>query len=355
MRYDQLKQQIPTLGEEAGTLLAASTAGEQAAISLIEFGPDACHETVFSSLEEGMAYQPQLPVLWLNVYGLADPAVMRGIGERFGLHPLVLEDVMNARQRPKLEDYGDYLFLVTRVFSYQGEGEQRLTSDQVYLIIGRGYVISFQTRRLGVFSSIRDRLHNGRGQLRHRGADYLAYSLIDAVIDDYFGVLDQFSQRVEQVDVQLLSGRGQQPLRRIHRLKHDTTKLRRALVPLRDVLSMLVRGDQGFFGTDTLVYLRDAYDHAQALMESLEASRDTISSMLDLYLSTQSNRLNEQMRVLTVITLIFMPLTLIAGIYGMNFQNMPELHWEYGYYLVLAVMGVIGGGLGYLFWRWRWL
>ena len=194
-----------------------------------------------------------------------------------------------------------------------------------------------------------------RRLVRQLGADYLGYSLLDAIIDDYFGVLDQFNARVEDLDRQVLGGHDRFILARIQRQKQDAMRLRRALVPLREVLNTLVRGDYDFFQRDTLVYLRDAFDHTLHLIESLEAAREVISGMLDLYMSAQSNRLNVQMRVLTVITIIFMPLTLIAGIYGMNFDNMPELHWHYGYFYVMGLMLAIALGLLLVFWRRRWL
>lgn len=323
-------------------------------ISLVEYSRDDYRETRFDSVAAGLAYQPALPNLWLNVYGLTDPAALQAIGQRFGLHPLVLEDIASVRQRPKVEDYGSYLFIATRVYRYQEEG-QRLVHDQVFLVLGQGFVLSFQTRPLGVFAALRERLQAGRGLVRQLGADYLGYSLLDAIIDDYFGVLDQFNARVEDLDRQVLGGHDRFILARIQRQKQDAMRLRRALVPLREVLNTLVRGDYDFFQRDTLVYLRDAFDHTLHLIESLEAAREVISGMLDLYMSAQSNRLNVQMRVLTVITIIFMPLTLIAGIYGMNFDNMPELHWHYGYFYVMGLMLAIALCLLLVFWRRRWL
>ncbi|MDN0073848.1 magnesium/cobalt transporter CorA [Crenobacter sp. SG2303] len=359
MRHPEAKTRLPTLGEEPGVLLPVSGNGAEAGdgvplIRLLDYGPERCEETQFRSIAEGLAYQPKGKVQWLNVYGLQEPEVLKVIGDRFGLHPLVLEDILNARQRPKLEDYGSYLFFAARVFHYQ-EGSGRLGYHQVYLVIGKGFVITFQNQSIGLFQGLRDRLHSGKGLARQRGADFLAYSLIDAIIDDYFGVLDAFTLRVEKADSTLLGNRDNGVLRTIHRLKHDSLRFRRALLPLRDALNQATRGDHPHFGDESRIYLRDAYDHTLHLIESLESSRDMVSGMLDLYLSNQSNRLNVQMRVLTVITIIFMPLTLIVGIYGMNFEYMPELHWRYGYFTVLAGMLVISSLLGYYFWKKRWI
>ena len=355
MRHAKVKQRVPTLGEAPGSLLPV---GEQklasASLTLVEFGPQQLSESSFASVAAGLAYRPEQPVLWLNVYGLHDPAVMQAIGERFRLHPLVQEDILNNRQRPKVEDYGDYLFIATRVFHFP-EDSGRLSYDQMYLVLGNDFVLTFQERPTGVFEPVRERLRSARCALRNKGADYLAYSLLDAIIDDYFGVLSQFTEHVERTDQLLLHGREQGVLNRVQRLKHDCLKLRRSILPLREILLTMMRGDYTLIRQETQVYLRDAYDHTMHVIESLEMSREMVADMLDLYLSTQSHRLNLQMRVLTVFSMIFMPLTLIAGIYGMNFENMPELHWRYGYYAVLALMGSIAGGLVLLFWKRNWI
>jgi magnesium transporter len=355
MRHAKVKQRAPTLGEPPGTLLPVGDANVVASsITLLEFSPQDLCETSFDSVAEGLAYRPSQPVLWLNVYGLHDAAVMQAIGERFGLHPLVQEDILSNRQRPKLEDYGDYLFIATRVFDFPPNGG-RLRYNQMYLVIGNGFVLSFQEKPTGVFEPVRERLRSGRGSLRSKGADYLAYGLLDAIIDDYFGVLSQFTEHVERTDQMLLHGREQGVLHKVQRLKHDCLKLRRSILPLREILLTLMRGEYRLIQPDTQVYLRDAYDHTMHVIESLEMSREMVADMLDLYLSTQSHRLNLQMRVLTVFSMIFMPLTLIAGIYGMNFENMPELHWHYGYFAVLGLMAAIAAGLIWLFSRRNWI
>lgn len=355
MRHAEVKQRVPTLGEAPGALLPVGTRKvEAASIALLEFGPQQLNESRFDSIAAGLAYQPAQPVLWLNVYGLHDPAVMQAIGERFQLHPLVQEDILNNRQRPKLEDYGDYLFIATRVFDFPKNGG-RLCYDQMYLVMGENFVLSFQERPTGVFEPVRERLRNPHSMLRGKGADYLAYSLLDAIIDDYFGVLSQFTEHVERTDQLLLHGREQGVLNKVQRLKHDCLKLRRSILPLREMLLTMLRGEYRLIRPETQVYLRDAYDHTMHVIESLEMSREMVADMLDLYLSTQSHRLNLQMRVLTVFSMIFMPLTLIAGIYGMNFENMPELHWHYGYFAVLGLMATIAGGLVWLFWKRNWI
>ncbi|UTH74844.1 magnesium/cobalt transporter CorA [Chromobacterium sp. IIBBL 290-4] len=355
MRHPSLKHKIPMLGEAPGALIpVGEDKHETVSISLFDYRADSLAETAFDDVEQALGHRPENSVAWFNIYGLRDAAAMKRIGGRFGLHPLVMEDILSARQRPKVEDYDDYLFIAARVFDYPANGG-RLQSDQIYLVIGDGFVLSFQERPTGVFESVRERLRHARGQVRRKGADYLAYSLLDAVIDDYLAVLSQFNEKVEATDGKLMAGGEQGVLRQIQRLKRDCLKLRRALLPLREMLLALNRNERDRFADETLVYLRDAYDHTIHVLESLEMSREMVGDMLDLYLSTQSHRLNLQMRVLTVITMIFMPLTLIAGIYGMNFENMPELKWRYGYYVVLAAMTLISSAMGWWFWRRRWI
>jgi len=355
MRHAHVKNRVPSLGEAPGSLLPVGQQKVDAAtMTLVEFGAQQLSELQFASIAEGLAYQRNQPVLWLNVYGLHDATAMAAIGQHFALHPLVQEDILNNRQRPKVEDYGDYLFIATRVFHFPPAGG-RLAYDQMYLVLGKDFVLTFQERPTGVFEPVRERLRHARCLLRSKGADYLAYTLLDAIIDDYFGVLSQFTEYVEHTDQQLLHGRELGVLNRVQRLKHDCLKLRRSIMPLREVLLSLMRGDYSLIQPETRVYLRDAYDHTMHVIESLEMSREMVADMLDLYLSTQSHRLNLQMRLLTVLSMIFMPLTLIAGIYGMNFENMPELHWRHGYYGVLLLMAVIAAAMLGIFRYRKWI
>ncbi len=296
--------------------------------------------------------QPPDQFLWLHFVGIEDTASLHALLGHYGIHPLVMEDILNHRQRPKVEDYGDYLFMAGRVFQYKNN---KLVGDQVYMIFGTNWLMTFQRRPLGLFSVVRDRITNNIGHIRSKGLDFLAYTLIDRLIDDYFITIDQYNQQAEEIDKRLFSSNNQDILTRIHSMKRDATRLRRTLMPLRDSLSQLVRGDFAQFDRESHLFLRDAYDHAIQLLESLDAARDMVLGMMDVYLSFQSNQLNQQMRMLTVITIIFMPLTLISSIYGMNFEHMPELHWRYGYFMVLALMAAIAGSLLYFFYKRHWL
>jgi magnesium transporter len=326
---------------------------DHAAIGLIEYGPDNLGERQFQSIEESRNFEPTQPVLWLNVHGLHEPEVMAEIGRRFKLHPLVLEDILNTDQRPKLDDYGDYLFLVARFFDYDDK-DLTVTSEQVSMVIGRNFVLTFQERPTGNFNPIRDRLRENRGQIRRLGADYLAYALLDTVVDRYFAVLEGIGERAEQLEEELMLKATPRVLETLHFLKRETVTLRRAVWPLREIINGLTRGN-GFFGAEVQPYLRDIYDHTVHVIESLEAIRDLIAGLLDIYLSTISNRVNQEVRVLTVIALIFMPSTLLAGIFGMNFKVMPLLDNPNGFGIVVGLMLCVAATLGLIFWRRKWL
>ncbi len=327
---------------------------EQAAISLIEYGESEIVEYQFTSLAESKAHQPRLPVLWLNVHGLHEPEVMAEIGRRFKLHPLVLEDILNTDQRPKVDDYGDYLFMVARFFEIDGDNQQ-IGSDQVSLILGANFVLSFQERPSGRFDPVRERLRQDRGQIRKLGADYLAYSLLDAIVDRYFTILENIGERTEELEDMMLDRPRPGALQTVHQLKRETLSLRRSIWPLREVINSLTRADDRFFRAETRPYLRDVYDHTVHAIESLEANRDMIAGMLDIYLSAVSNRVNQEVRALTVVAIIFMPATLISGIFGMNFRTMPLLDLPTGFTIAIGMMATVAATLSLIFWRRRWL
>lgn len=292
--------------------------------------------------------------LWLNLYGLQDPALMAELGRVFKLHPLVLEDILNTDQRPKLDSYGDYLFLVARFFSYD-KATMTIGSEQVSIILGRDFVLTFQERKTGSFDPVRERLRTDKGIVRKSGADYLAYSLLDIVVDRYFLVLEQVGDDCESLEEALLSKPTAAMLQRIHKLKRETMELRRAIWPLREVVNGMIRNDGNFFQPATIPYLRDVYDHTVHLIESLESVRDLLAGMLDIYLSSISNRVNMEVRALTVVAMLFMPASLIAGIFGMNFKVMPMLQDPDGFWLAMGIMVGIAIVMGAIFWRRQWL
>lgn len=327
---------------------------DQPAISLIEYGDGELIEHRFATLADAHAYRPRLPNLWLNVHGLHEPEVMAEIGRRFHLHPLVLEDILNTNQRPKVDDYGDYLYLVAR-FLEDADGTGGIDSDQISLILGRNFLLSFQERPSGRLDPIRERLRQDRGQIRRLGVDYLAYSVLDTIVDRYFTVLEHIGERTEELEDVMLERPKPDSLQALHVLKREILALRRAVWPLREVINSLTRADERFFSAATRPYLRDVYDHAVHAIESLEANRDVIAGMLDIYLSSVSNRVNQEVRVLTVIALTFMPATLISGIFGMNFKAMPLLDSPAGFAWAIGMMISVATTLAIVFWRRRWL
>jgi len=347
--------QAAKVGLAPGTLIhLGERKTEQPTITLIEYGDAELTEYCFTSIAEAKAHTPRLPVLWLNVHGLHEPEVMAEIGRRFNLHPLVMEDILNTNQRPKIDDYGDYLFIVARFFEIEGDSGQ-IGSDQVSLILGPNFVLSFQERPSGRFDPVRERLRQDRGQIRRLGADYLAYSLLDAIVDRYFTILENIGERTEELEDTMLERPKPGSLQAVHQLKRETLALRRSVWPLREVINSLTRADDRFFRPETRPYLRDIYDHTVHAIESLEANRDVIAGMLDIYLSAVSNRVNQEVRALTVVAIIFMPATLISGIFGMNFKVMPPLDWPDGFLIALGMMAAVAATLSFIFWRRRWL
>lgn len=326
----------------------------EAGISLIEYGPDELQETRFVSLEQSRAHRARLPVRWLNVHGVHDTVVLAEIGQRFGLHPLVMEDIANTEQRPKVEDYGDQLFVVARMLTLSADGHA-LSSEQCSLVLGPDFLLSFQERPSGSFEPVRERLRKAHGTLRRSGVDLLAYSLIDALVDNYFGVVERIDERLDLLEEELFERPASAQLATLHQARRDTLALRRALWPLREVIASLQRGDHPLIGPDTRVYLRDVQDHLTFLLESVDAMRETLSGLLDVYLSAMSQRVNQEVRVLAVITTLFMPAALIAGVFGMNFRFMPWLDSPHGFALALAMMGGVAAVLGTLFWRRHWM
>lgn len=278
---------------------------------------------------------------WLDVIGLQNVEIIKKIGREFNLHPLVLEDIANTGQRPKLEDYNYYLFAVIKNLHYHEENKE-LKTEQISIILGSNWLISFQENEKDPFNPIRERLRKNTSIIRKNGADYLLYSLIDSVVDNYFVILEKIGEQIEEIEDELIENPTPETLQTLHKLKRQMIILRKSVWPLREVISKLERWEIKLIKKSTHVFLRDIYDHTIQAMDAIESFRDMLSGMLDIYLSSISNRMNEVMKVLTIIATIFIPLTLVAGIYGMNFRIMPELDWIWGYPLVLFLMLVIG-------------
>ena len=293
-------------------------------------------------------------VSWINVDGLQDVGVIEALGRRVGLHKLVMEDILNTSQRAKIEEYADHVYLVLRMLTWDDQ-EDHLRDEQVSLVLGEGFVLSFQEHVGDVFEGVRERLRHGRGMIRQRGADYLTYALMDSVVDHYFTVIEKVSDHIESLEIEILEDPDPAVVERVHRLKREMLLVRRAVWPLREVVAQLYRDPLPMIQEDTRVFLRDVYDHTVQVIDTVETLRDLLGGLMDLFLTGVSNRMNEVMKVLTMIATIFIPLSFLAGVYGMNFDVMPELHVAWAYPTLLAVMVVVAVGMLFFFRRKGWL
>lgn len=323
-------------------------------ISVFEYQEHEVKERHYECLDSGLPTSGQGAVTWIDVEGVHQVETIRCLGTSYNLHPLVLEDIVSTVQRPKVEDYDDYLFVVVKMLLPQPDGD--FASEQLSLVLGRDYVLTFQEGIQGdVFEPVRERIRTGKGKIRAMGADYLAYTLLDAVVDRYFTVLENFGERLISIEESIALRPQPQSLVQLNDLKKEVIYLRRSIWPLREVLSYLERDDTTLIRDTTRLFMRDVHDHAVQTIETVETYRDLLSGMLDLYLSSLGNRTNEIMKFLTIIGTIFIPLTFIVGVYGMNFKNMPELEWHYGYFGVLGLMVLITIGMIIYFKRRKWL
>ncbi len=343
-------------GSAPGTLIPSPLATKPV-INVIGYGGESVEERQITDIRELESLVGKSPVTWVNVDGLGDVEIVRELGEVFGLHRLTLEDVINVHQRPKVEDFSDHAFIVTRMIGRQTAPE----TEQVSMILGDGFLLTFQERPGDCFDLVRERIRKHRGVIRENKADYLAYALLDAVLDGYFPVLEAYGERLEELETRVTADPRSARAGDIHNLKRDLLLLRRAVWPQRDMINGLSRKASPFVSDQTEVYLRDCYDHAIQLMDILEIYREVASGLVDVYLSSMSARMNEVMKVLTIIATIFIPLSFIASVYGMNFDrsvspwNMPELRWYLGYPFALGLMAVLAGGLLYHFRRRGWI
>ena len=323
-------------------------------ITIIDYDEAQFQEKEAKSVEECFPFNDKSTVTWINIDGLHQVDIVEKIGRHFNLHPLVLEDIVNTGQRPKMEDFVDHIFVVLKMLYYD-EKQKEAGAEQVSFVLGSNYVISFQETEGDVFDAIRERIRMARGRIRKMGADYLAYALIDAIVDNYFIILEHIGEKIEDIEDTLVMNPEPETLQAIHNLKREMIFLRKSVWPLREVISRLERWESPLIDKSTDIYLRDVYDHTIQVIDAIETFRDMLSGMLDIYLSSVSNRMNEVMKVLTIIATIFIPLTLIAGIYGMNFRYMPELEHPWGYPVVFLTMSIIGILMVIYFRRKKWL
>jgi magnesium transporter len=327
---------------------------EKAKITIIDYDATQFQEKEVETIEECFPFRDTPTVTWINIDGLHEVQIIEKIGKHFSIHPLILEDILHTGQRPKMEDFEDYIFLVVKMFYYD-EKDNEIKMEQVSLLLGSNFVISFQEREGDIFDPIRERIRNHKGRIRIMKADYLGYALLDTIVDNYFIILEKVGEDIENMEEELVTRPTPETLQTIHNLKRELIVLRKSIWPLREVVNSLERGESPLINEATGVYLRDVYDHTIQVIDTIETFRDMVSGMLDIYLSSISNKMNEVMKVLTIIATIFIPLTFVAGIYGMNFEFMPELKWHWGYFAALGLMVVIFIGMVVYFRRKTWL
>jgi magnesium transporter len=327
---------------------------QESKITIMDYDETHFQEKEIKTIEECFAFRDMPTVTWINVDGLHQVEILEKLGEYYGFHPLMLEDILNTDQRPKMEDYGKYIYIVLKMLSYM-DNSNEIVTEQISLILGPNFVISFQEKKGTVFNPIRERIRNDKGRIRKMGSDYLAYSLLDLIVDNYFIIMEKLGEKIEFLEEEVVTHPTPETLQTIHHLKREMIFLRKGVWPLREVVSGLERGESSLIKESTRIYLRDVYDHTIQTIDTIETYRDMVSGMLDIYLSSISNRLNAVMKVLTIIATIFMPLTFLAGIYGMNFKYMPELEWRWGYLMFWLIMIGIGAFMLIYFKKKRWL
>lgn len=329
-------------------------------IVLIDYNPKESTRVQLDSPEACAPYLDSESISWVDVQGLGSEIVLRRLGNVFSLHPLVLEDVVNVPQRPKVERYDEHLLIIARMVNPK-ENEIGFYSEQVSFILSEHYLLTVQEEPTrDSFDPVRDRIRRNRGMIRRQGTDYLAYALLDSIIDGFFPVLEEYGEYIEELEEEVVTNPTRETIEKIHNLRHDLFSLRRSIWPQRNAINTLIRDSGGYISPEVQIYLRDCYDHVIQVLDIVESYRELVSSLMDVYLSSVSNRMNEVMKILTVVSSIFIPLTFIAGVYGMNFNpdtsplNMPELNWYWGYPFSLGLMAAIAGGLIYFFWRRGW-
>ena len=323
-------------------------------ITIIDYDEQQFKEKVVATVEECLPFKSTPTVTWINIDGIHQMDLIAQIGKQFELHPLILEDIVDTNQRPKMEDFGQYMYIVLNMLDYDTQ-KNGISTEQVSMVLGPNFVISFQETIGDVFGQIRDRIRKARGRIRKMSSDYLAYSLIDAIVDHYFAMLEKLGDNIGALEEDLLARPDERIVRQIHRAKGELILLRKSIWPLREMVSRLQRSESPLMKESTGIYLRDVYDHTVQIIDTIESFRDIMSGMIDLYLSSVSNRMNSVMKVLTIIATIFIPLTFITGVYGMNFKHMPELDWPWAYPAIWLIMAIVAITMLVYFRKKKWL
>lgn len=323
-------------------------------IDVIDYTETVLDEKVLQSAEACHPYQDKASVTWFDIDSVDDTGLIQEIGEEFGIHELVLEDIVNTGQRPKMEDHGKYIFITMKML-YRDPEDDALDSEQVSLLIGNNYVFTFQEQEHHIFDAVKERLRMSTLRIRKMGSDYLGYALVDTVVDYYFMVLEQMNERLEALEEELVTQPAAETLSKLHQAKRELIILRKAVWPLREMVSDLLRSESKLFSPKMRYFVGDLYDHTLQVLDTLETFRDVVGGLQDVYLSNVSNKMNETMKTLTIIATIFIPLTFLAGIYGMNFEHMPELGWKHGYRVFWLIMVIMMTCMLVIFRRKKWL
>lgn len=342
------------LHQAPGTVTYVGRKEKETFLEVIDYNADNFERFTSKNPADAFKFEEEDKVTWINLDGLSNTQEIEKVGEYYELHPLIIEDIVNTNQRPKIDEYKDYYFIVAKMLYFQDDG--RLENEHISFVLGRNYVLSFQEAGGDVFDGVRERLEKAKGRIRSRGADYLVFALLDAIVDNYFEVVEEISDRIENLEEQLFKSQPNDDTTfEIQELKRTMLRIRRAVFPLREVVSRMEKLNSGLIQEQTINYIRDLYDHLNQVTENIEIYREMTWGLMDMYLTTISNKMNEVMKVLTIMASIFIPLTFLAGIYGMNFKYMPELDWKYSYPILLLIMLFILMGMLYYFKRKRWL
>ena len=350
-----IKSRVKKVGLAPGELIPTNEKKpSKIALTLFDYDANKLVELQQASIQECLAYMATPGVTWINICGIDDTQTIEMVGRYFGLHPLLLEDITSRGQRSKLDDYKDTIYIVVKMLTYNNE-KQETEDEQVSLVLGKNFVISFLESQNNIFAPVYERLRPSNSRIRQRDADFLCYTLIDCLVDNYFLTLEKVDQKLENLEEEVVKSPSPKTLQKIQHTRRELTLLRKSVWPMREVISNFRRIETPLIQESTKLYIHDVYDHTIQAIDTIESFRDIASGMLDIYQSNMTQRMNEIMKVLTVVSTLFVPLTFIASIYGMNFDHMPELHWEYGYYEVLGLMAALTVFMLYFFKRKGWL
>lgn len=339
--FHEVRKRAQKVGQPPGTAIYTGKKSTETKVSVVQYSAHDFHEISGKNLDECAVEQKEGLITWINVTGLHDAALIKELANRYQLHPLTVEDILNIEQRPKVEEFDGYEFITLKMLTWQAK-QKTFSAEQLSIVFNKQFILSFQENPTPIFDTIHERLRSSATQrLRQQGADYLVYRLIDCTVDYYFVVLEAIGDQIEKIEERIVSSPKPQITRALYRLKRQMMFLRKIIWPMRELISHLLQSDEVSISSFTRVYLRDLYDHVVQAIDTIETFRDMLSSMLDMYLSSLTNRMNEIMKTLTIIATIFIPITFIASLYGMNFVYMPELHWHYGYFGALGAMVIV--------------